>query len=504
MTFSDPTRRIFLKSALAGAAGLTLSSAAFPEAAKRPNILVIMSDEHNSTVMGCAGNSLAHTPHLDALAADGLVFDNCYCASPLCVPSRLSFTSGKYISRVGAWNNDCWLPSDEYPSLPRLLNGAGYTSYLCGKMHYDRTRRYGFTEIGGKMNTAFKTGKGARRNAADLTPEPGINPHFDEFRDGEDSKVQSHDRDVTKGVVEFLGKRAAGTEPFFMVAGYLAPHFPLIVPEEYHAKFKGKIGLPEIPEGYLERLPLNYKHLRIGFNMEDVPEDIVRKGRELYYGFTEWVDNEIGKVLDALDASPFKDNTIVIYTADHGENMGEHGLWWKNCLFDTAARVPLIVRWPARWGGGQHRTEVCSLVDVVQTIAALGGAEAPGDWDGDCMLEWMDGKGAWKDRAISQYFAHNIASGYVMLREGAYKYVYHCVMDETHPAERELYCLKDDPGELHNLAALPEHQDRIKAMHASLVAELGEEPDAIEQRCRADYAKGYDRGGKEKGKDSGE
>ncbi len=110
----------------------------------QPNILVIMSDEHNAGVLGGYGNKTVQTPNLDALANRGVVFENCYCNSPLCVPSRLSFTSGKYVSRVGAWSNSCWLPAADYPSLPRILGAAGYESFLCGKMHYDRTRRYGF------------------------------------------------------------------------------------------------------------------------------------------------------------------------------------------------------------------------------------------------------------------------------------------------------------------------------------------------------------------------
>lgn len=489
---SHSSRREFLKAAGACVAGAALARGAFADA-ERPNILLIMSDEHNSTVMGCAGNSIANTPSLDRLAKDGVLFENCYCNSPLCVPSRLSFTSGKYVSRVGAWNNDCWLPSDEYPSVARLLNGGGYESYLCGKMHYDRTRRYGFTEIGGEMNRTFKTGRGERRGADDLAPAARISERFDDFHAGDNSTVLSHDRAVTAGVSEFLSGRETGGKPFFLLAGYIAPHFPLIVPEALWEKYKGRVPLPEIPEGYLDSLPLNYRHLRTGFRLREVPSDTVRRGRELYYALTEWIDTEIGKTLSALENSPHGKNTVVIYTSDHGENMGEHGMWWKNCLYDSAARVPLIVSWPARWAGGQRRTEVCSLVDVASTVVSLSGAEVPADWDGDSMLGWLDGKGAWKDRAISEYYAHNIASGYVMLREGAYKYVYHCPADGHHPAERELYCLKDDPGELRNLAAEAGQQERLKAMHDALLFELGEHPDETEKRCRADYAKGYGR-----------
>jgi len=252
--------------------------------------------------------------------------------------------------------------------------------------------------------------------------------------------------------------------------------------------------MPVIPEGHLESQPRNYKHLRIGFNVEDVPDEIVRKGRELYYGLTQWSDEEIGKVLQSLADSELANNTVVIYTTDHGENMGEHGLWWKNCMYQHASRVPLIISWPARWKGEQRRTQACSLLDVVQTIAELGGADVPSDWNGQSMIGWLDNpRSQWKDFAVSEYYAHNIASGFAMLRMGDYKYVYHTPADASHPAEQELYNLRTDPGEFTNLAKVARYRDRIEAMRAALVKELGEHPDSTEQRCRADYARGYER-----------
>ncbi len=237
--------------------------------------------------------------------------------------------------------------------------------------------------------------------------------------------------------------------------------------------------------------------------MEHVPAEIVKKGRELYYGLTQWLDEQIGQVLTALAQSQAGANTVVIYTSDHGENMGEHGLWWKNCVYDSAARVPLIVSCPPRFQGAQRRSGACSLVDVVKTIADLGGAKVPADWNGDSMAGWLEDAGAkWKDQAVSEYYAHNIASGYAMIRQGKYKYVYHTPADAKHPAERELYDLSADSGELTNLAARPDQAERIKAMHAALAAEIGEDPDQTELRCRGEYAKGYDRakagGGKKK------
>lgn len=461
----------------------------------RPNIVVIMSDEHNANVMGCAGNPMARTPNLDALASEGVLFTDHYCNSPLCVPSRLSFLAGKYASRIGAWSNACWLPTDDYPSLPRLLRKAGYEVFLCGKMHLDRTRRYGFTEIGQSFtNQYYKTGRGKRRDPDDLKPKPGISDRFKDFRTGDTSKVLEHDRNVTRWTLDFLARRRRSDGPFLLVVGYLAPHFPLIVPELYWEHFRGRIPMPVIPEGHLESQPLNYKHLRIAFNVEDVPDEIVRKGRELYYGLTEWVDAEIGKVLRCLRDSDLGRNTVVIYTADHGENMGEHGLWWKNCMYEHAARVPLIVSYPQRWKGGQVRHGACSLVDVVQTIGQLAGVEIPGDWDGDSLVPWLDDPSyAWKDVALSEYYGHNIASGFVMIRKGRFKYVYHTPPDEQHPAERELYDLKADPGEFRNLVGNEEYRSTIEELHAAMVKELGEHPDLTEIRCRRDYERGYDR-----------
>ena len=193
--------------------------------------------------------------------------------------------------------------------------------------------------------------------------------------------------------------------------------------------------MPEIPPGFLESLPLNYKHLRRGFGLVDVDPGTVRRGRELYYGFSEWVDAEIGKVLTALEKSPFARDTVVIYTTDHGENIGEHGLWWKNCMYEHAAHIPLLVSWPQRWAGGQRRRGACAHVDVVRTVAEIGGAEVPGDWNGTSLVRWLDDpKTPWKDRAVSQYYAHNIAStGTVTRIDLSSMTTTHTIPVELHP-----------------------------------------------------------------------
>lgn len=491
------TRRRFLAAASTGGLALALRegrAAALIKGKRQPNILWIMSDEHNPHVAGYYGNRLIRTPNVDALAQSGVTFDTHYCNSPLCVPSRASLTAGKYVSRIDVWGNTCKLANADIPSLPRVLNAAGYQSFLCGKQHYDYSCRYGFTEVGGDFNRSYMTGRGNRTPPTHLT-QRRLSPRFAGFRTGEQSGPMGHDRRVTAGSVEFLRNRRAGDKPFFLYVGYLAPHFPLVVPQSYWEHYRGKVEMPTIPAGHLNRLALNYKVQRAGFEEIGVPDETVRRGRELYYGLTEWADNEIGKVLAALRSRPeVAENTIIIYASDHGENMGEHGLWWKNCVYEQASRVPLVISWPDRWSGGQRRQGASSHVDLVQTVAELGGARTPEDWNGQSMVRWMDDRATpWKDQAVTEYYAHFTASGYVMLRAGDWKYVYHTVIDRDHPAERELYHLPSDPGEFTNLATQPEHRQRVEAMHRALLKEVAADPDETEQRSRHQLARGYHR-----------
>ena len=181
--------------------------------------------------------------NIDSLADEGVAFDAHYCNSPLCTPSRLSLTAGKYISRVDAWALTSWLPSADIFSLPRVLNAAGYHSFLCGKQHYDYSRRYGFKEVGGNFNNWYKTGLGKRRPPTYVQQER-LSPRFDEFHPGDHGSTVEHDRKVTAGAVEFLSQGQYGDQPFFMFVGYLAPHFPLIVPEAYWERYRGKVVMP--------------------------------------------------------------------------------------------------------------------------------------------------------------------------------------------------------------------------------------------------------------------
>ena len=464
-------------------------------AARRPNILFIMSDEHDPAVTGCYGDRVVQTPHLDRLAAEGVTFDACYTPSPLCVPARQSFTCGKYVSRCGIWNNSFALP-DDCPSLPRTLIAAGYQPYLNGKMHYPKERRYGFIDADPRSNPHRMTGTGERRDPAStdrgVKSWEGRRKLFYCADETDAAGHMGHDVNHTRLAKEFLQQRSSSDAPFFMQLGYLSPHFPLIVPQKYYDAVKGRVPMPHLPENWFQKLPTNYKHLINAFGIPLNDPDSVRLGRELYWALTGWIDDQIGQVLRTLRESSVADNTIVIYTSDHGENKGDHGMWWKNNMYEHSSRVPLIVHWPERFKGGQRRSGVCSLLDVVKTVAEISGGSTPGDWNGDSMLSYLDNPSTkWKDMAVSEYYGHNIASGFAMIRQGAWKYTYHCRMNEEFGPERELYNLNTDPGEWNNLANDPAQRERVGNMHAALVKELGREPDSAEAECRADFARGH-------------
>lgn len=171
--------------------------------------------------------------------------------------------------------------------------------------------------------------------------------------------------------------------------------------------------------------------------------------------------------------------------------MGDHGLWWKNAMYDCSAKVPLIVSWPNRWCGGERRTEVCSLLDVIQTIGDIGKADVPEDWDGQSMVELLNKEDTpWRDYAVSEYYAHNIGAGHCMIRKGQYKYVYFNKIDDNNGVERQLFNMIEDPQEFNNLIEDEAYDELVEELHALLVKELGREPREIEKKESRDIING--------------
>jgi choline-sulfatase len=453
---------------------------------KKPNILLIMSDEHDPAVMGPYGNAIVQTPTLDRLAQQGVTFDNAYCNAPLCVPSRMSFCTGRYVSRIGTYDNHTTLPTHE-TTIAHMVRNAGYRPLLAGKMHFMGPDIFhGFDLLCKAEMKIPHPGSRWRRlddqsvNVAERDRRFAMFGPWDDG--GEPAKGMRHDLPITKSCTEFLRQRPSQEgekEPFFLVAGYVSPHFPLAAPKRLVDLYKGRVPDPVIPEGHLESQPPHLQHLRRAFGVVETDPEQVRLGRECYYALVQWLDEEIAKVLQALEESGEADNTIIIYTSDHGEMLGEHGLWWKSNFYEQSSRVPLIISWPKRWGANQRRKGVCSLVDLSATILDMAGESVPEWFNGNSLVPLLEDPSApWKDMAYCEHLAPNVPAPMVMLRRGRYK------LNMYHGDGRELFDLEDDPSEFKNLAADPAYATLIQELEQEAIGMAGKSLEQIDAEVR--------------------
>lgn len=433
----------------------------------KPNFLIIMSDEHDPQISSPYGHTFVETPNMQRLADSGATFDNAYCNSPICVPSRASFMTGKHLHRIGVWDNSVPLSSDE-PTWAHRLNKEGYETALCGKMHFvGPDQMHGFSRrimddihgMGGiGSNLPNWTDGGFAKTRGD---EGGLRRRLAEDPGPGDHEHQQYDDEVVMRSIQYLAEPARKEKPWALVSSIFTPHFPFTArPEYYHKYAKDHADLPDIPEGHLESLHEENRRLRHHFEVLGIPDEQIRKARAAYYGLVDFCDDKIGDILDALDAYGLADNTVVIYTADHGEMLGDHGMWYKCTFYERSSRVPLIVRWPGVTKPGQRYKQVTSLLDVVQTMLDATGADNEFT-DGDSLLPLMSGETSESEgMAICEYYAHGSSTPRRMVRRGNYK------LNHYHGQPPELFNLEKDPNELMDISGDPDC--------ATLVSELTE------------------------------
>ena len=428
----------------------------------RPNFLILMADQLTARALPAYGNRIARTPHIDALAAGGVVFESFYCNSPLCAPSRFSFLSGRQISAIGAYDNAAEFPA-EVPTFAHYLRDSGYHTVLSGKMHFcGADQLHGFEE----------------RLTTDIYPADfGWTPDWTRFAERPswyhtmDSVTQAgpcartnqidFDDDVVFQARQkiFDLARSKDRRPFCMVASMTHPHDPYAIPQRYWDRYEGvEIDMPRInlPP---ERLDPHSKRLRhvCGLDLLPVNEAQVRAARRAYYGAVSYVDDQIGVLLEALRDAGFAEDTVVLLLADHGDMLGERGLWYKMSFFEPACRIPLIVHAPRRFAA-RRVAESASLVDVAPTLMELAGRR-PGDCaaplDGRSLAPQLKGA-AGRDEVIGEYLAEGAIAPLVMIKRGRHKFVHS-------PADPDqLYDLIDDPDEIDNLAASGQHAARVR------------------------------------------
>lgn len=431
------------------------------ESEKRPNILVIMTDQHSKKFLGCYGNKIVRTPNLDKLAAGGMRFTDTYCAAPLCVPSRMSFLTSMTPSKNQVWNNNHILNSG-IPTWATLLSTAGYETALLGRMHFsdiDQLHGFesrpvsergagpvGFTQKGGPFWTKFPGSTSGQSRASVEIAGKG-HTHY-----------QWSDEERTRKAVDWLKEKANQDDrPFAAVLGYVLPHCPFVAPKELFDYYYEKTDIPEVEENQPETIT-RYREMR-GILEPEMPEERVRVARAAYYGLCEHIDSLIGQVLDTLDETGLSENTVVIYTSDHGEQAGEHGCWWKSNYYESSAGVPMIARWPGVIEPGSVTSNVCNLMDIGPTLAEIAGTSFPYNVDGNSLVKTMrEGLDSdWVNETTCELA--DFRGGYFpsrMVRKGPWKLWIYGDDANLPPA---LFNLDDDPLELNDLGCNSSYED---------------------------------------------
>ena len=436
------------------------------------NLLFITADQQRWDSLPCYGLDFIHTPNIDRLAREGMVFERCYVPAPLCVPTRAALMCGQWPTATGVLGNLHWLDAGKRPEWPQALTDAGFATIAVGKMHFfPWDARNGFQErisAEDKRHTylpddfsKFLQAYGHTR--AHPTQNPG---YFDTLNA---SVTPLPKRFHVDG---FIGDQAAGwlaangREPFAAWVSFAGPHDPYDPPEEiagmyYDAPIPVPVGsraeLANKPRTQQQAGTENMANSMYRMNPAEATPEQHRMWRAHYYANISLIDEGVGKMLDALEANGALDETLIVYTADHGDALGDHGLPYKGFYYESMAHVPLIVRGPGVAGGTRCAPLVSSL-DYVPLFYSACGLEPPESLQGRSIAPLL------ADPEVSHrdiVFSENLGSQ--MVRDDRYKYAHYAT------GESELYDLATDPDEVENLAGSRAHREVISHLRSLLV-----------------------------------
>jgi choline-sulfatase len=434
---------------------------------ERPNILFLLSDEHSfrcfSRLDPAREGEPVRTPAFDSLAASATVFEQTYCQVPLCTPSRICLLTGRETHRCGAWDNQSVLKPG-IPTLPGAFAEAGYETCLIGKMHLGGDRQFcGFQhrpygDLTGKAGHQADPLSSERRHLDNMrgrTANAGIT---------EIPESLLQEQDVAGETISFLRehRHARPDRPWFLCASFSRPHFPLTAPRRHFERYWPEgVTPPKVGrEGDTTEHPMTVgmaKH----FKTEAIGVEETMRARAAYFACVDYLDEVIGDLLATLERDGLLENTIVVYTSDHGELAGEHGLWWKQSWHEASARVPWFIQLPEQRAGRSSPgsiTAPVSLADLFPTLCGLAGVSAPDDLDGADLSKSVH-SGTEPDRGpvFSDKLLPNWGAGteFRMVREGRYKYV------GFRDAPELLFDLDADPLEQKNLAAGNEESEAL-------------------------------------------
>jgi choline-sulfatase len=424
-----------------------------------------MADQLAPAFTAPYGHPLVKTPEIDALAHGGVVFENAYCASPLCSPSRASFMAGLLPSRTRVYDNAAEFAA-EIPTFAHHLRRLGYRTALSGKMHF----------CGPDQLHGFEA-----RLTTDIYPADfGWTPDWDRPLERPDwyhnmssvaeaglcvrTNQLDFDEEVVFAAEREIYDKARGVDPrpMLLVASLTHPHDPFAITKPFWDLYRDEdidMPGPAIPPEALDPHSRRLRHV-CAMDADPVSPAQIRAARRAYYGEISYVDHNLGRLMRTLGDCGLRDSTIVILVSDHGEMLGERGLWYKMSFFEGAARVPLIVNAPGRFAPRRVAGSV-SLTDIAPTLIDLAGGDSKAlarTMDGQSLLPHLEGRGG-HDEAIGEYLAEGAVAPIVMIRRRNYKFI-HSPSDPD-----QLYDLKRDPGERENLATRSEEAQRVDDFH---------------------------------------
>lgn len=470
------TRRGFLgATAAAGVAACAGAQDRNPESGRRPDVLLIITDQQRAECLGAAGNSDIRTPNIDAIARDGVHFSECYCPYPVCTPSRYSIISGQYAHQHRAWSNHSTLRPD-IESFPAILRDAGYRTACVGKMHYTPTYQdVGFDD----MILSEQNGPG--RWDDDYHRELKAEGLFD-WNDLEDQQ-----REYRKGArkeywdtfgalpsnlpqkyhsTEWIGDRALDLingwtgDPQLLTVSFVKPHHPFDPPVEYMDAYD-PARLELLPGWTNECFKHDLDLSRGYFPNERLDEDALRRVMALYYAGIEHIDRQVGKLVSALRRKDRYNSTLIIFTSDHGEYLGHHHLLLKgNYMYDPLSRVPLVVKHPGSKDAGTKSSAFVNLIDLAPTILSASGNTVPKAMPGADLATPPVERDA--------VFSESQRGEQAMVRTRSHKLLVHRGQDLT-----QLYDLERDPQELNNLASDDPDQDVLQSLTDQIEAWRG-------------------------------
>ena len=446
----------------------------------KPNIVVVQADQMAAQALGAYGDEAAKTPHIDALAEDGAIFDRAYCNTPLCAPSRASMMTGQMPSQVGCYDN-----GDDFaasmPTFAHHLRAQGYHTALIGRMHF----------IGPDQEHGFEQRLTTDVYPADLDMVPEWERPLDQrlqwyhdadavFTAGPSQATVQQDFDDEVGFrsLRHLNDRVRTNQasehdvPFLMVTSFIHPHDPYEPPQEHWDRFsQTEIPDPQFPQNPDPGQDPHSHRLRMmsGFDQQYPNIDQVRRARRSYYAAVSYIDDHIGRIRKRLEQLNLADNTVIIVTSDHGDMLGEKGLWYKMSPYEQSARVPLIVYGPEHLVPKGRFANPVSLIDLMPTLLELSGApqpELPGKSLLESAREEQGGKTAPADRDVYiEYMAEGTHAPQVTLVRGQYKYVV-CPGDPD-----QLFDLESDPNELRNVAGSQDYAEIVGQLSAEMTSQ---------------------------------